>query len=382
MAMASVRLKIAVLHRTFRRDAGGAEAYAVAIALELAASHDVHVFAQEMDNTLDAVTYHPIPLFFKRPRWLNQLWFALATWWRTRHGFDIVHSHENTWHGQVQTVHVLPMRCKPTEHLPLLQRLNMGLKYLTSPRIWTYAALEFFRFQWQPKRFWVAVSKPLQKQLQNMQAAFTQGQVLCIAPGIYPHALHLNKTEKASEYAGAETSKVLLWVGNDAVKKNLDTVLAALANLDASYRLLVVGKAHPTKPWQDKMVRLGIADRVSYLGVVSTMEQVYVSADLLLHPTLEDTFGMVVLEAMSYGLPVVVSQENYCGLAADLQYEANAIILSDPLDANALTAAVENLSVPSVYAQHRRAVLSFAQQHLWADAAKQYDDLFQQLAAQ
>ena len=382
MAMASVRLKIAVLHRTFRRDAGGAEAYAVAIALELAASHDVHVFAQEMDNTLDAVTYHPIPLFFKRPRWLNQLWFALATWWRTRHGFDIVHSHENTWHGQVQTVHVLPMRCKSIEHLPLLQRLNMGLKYLTSPRIWTYAALEFFRFQWQPKRFWVAVSKPLQKQLQNMQAAFTQGQVLSIAPGIYPHASHLNKTEKASEYAGAETSKVLLWVGNDAVKKNLDTVLAALANLDASYRLLVVGKAHPTKPWQDKLVRLGIADRVSYLGVVSNMEKVYVSADLLLHPTLEDTFGMVVLEAMSYGLPVVVSQENYCGLAADLQHEANAIILSDPLDANALTAAVENLSVPSVYAQHRRAVLSFAQQHLWADAAKQYDDLFQQLAAQ
>jgi hypothetical protein len=220
------------------------------------------------------------------------------------------------------------MRCKSIEHLPLLQRLNMGLKYLTSPRIWTYAALEFFRFQWQPKRFWVAVSKPLQKQLQNMQAAFTQGQVLSIAPGIYPHAFHLNKTEKASEFAGAETSKVLLWVGNDAVKKNLDTVLSALANLDASYRLLVVGKAHPTKPWQDKLVRLGIADRVSYLGVVSNMEQVYVSADLLLHPTLEDTFGMVVLEAMSYGLPVVVSQENYCGLAADLQHKANAIILS------------------------------------------------------
>jgi UDP-glucose:(heptosyl)LPS alpha-1,3-glucosyltransferase len=382
MAMASVRLKIAVLHRTFRRDAGGAEAYAVAIALELSTLHDVHVFAQEMDNTLDAVTYHPIPLFFKRPRWLNQLWFALATWWLTRHGFDIVHSHENTWHGQVQTVHVLPMRCKPTEHLALLQRLNMGLKYLTSPRIWTYAALEFFRFQWQPKRFWVAVSKPLQQQLQNMQASLAQGQVLNIAPGIYPHASHLNKTDKSAQFSGAHTSKVLLWVGNDAVKKNLDTVLATLANLDASYRLLVAGKAHPIKPWQDKLLRLGIADRVSYLGVVSNMEQVYVSADLLLHPTLEDTFGMVVLEAMSYGLPVVVSQAKYCGLAADLQPEINAIILPNPLDINALTAAVVNLSEPSVYAQHQRAVLAFSEQHLWADAAKQYDDLFQHLAAQ
>jgi hypothetical protein len=55
----------------------------------------------------------------------------------------------------------------------------------------------------------VAVSTPLQKQLQNMQPAIPQEHVLNIAPGIYPHASHLNKTEKASEYAGAETSKVL-----------------------------------------------------------------------------------------------------------------------------------------------------------------------------
>jgi hypothetical protein len=67
MSIAMPRLKIAVLHRTFRRDAGGAEAYAVAIALAMSESHDVHVFAQEMDKSLNAVTYHPIPLFFKRP---------------------------------------------------------------------------------------------------------------------------------------------------------------------------------------------------------------------------------------------------------------------------------------------------------------------------
>jgi len=382
MATTATRLKIAVLHRTFRRDAGGAEAYAVAIALELSASHDVHVFAQEMDNTLEAVTFHPIPLFFKRPRWLNQLWFALATWWLTRRDFDIVHSHENTWHGQVQTVHVVPMRCKSTEDFSLLQHLNMRFKYLTSPRLWTYAALEFFRFQWQPKRFWVAVSKPLQRQLQNMHPPLAQEQLWSIPPGIYPHPPHLNRSNELLQFDGTETSKVLLWVGNDAVKKNLETVLAALAKLDASYRLLVVGKAHPTKPWQDKLIGLDITDRVSYLGVVSNMEKVYASADILLHPTLEDTFGMVVLEAMSYGLPVVLSQEKYCGVAADLQHEINAVLLSDPLDADALTAAVVNLSNPTVYARHQQAVLAFSVKHLWSDAAKQYDDLFQQLATQ
>ena len=382
MSIAMPRLKIAVLHRTFRRDAGGAEAYAVAIALAMSESHDVHVFAQEIDKSLNAVTYHPIPLFFKRPRWLNQLWFAVATWWLTRRGFDIVHSHENTWHGQVQTIHVLPMRCKSIEHLPLLQRFNHGFKKLTSPRIWTYSALEFFRFRLQARRFWVAVSKPLQQQLQNMQPALPHAQLLSISPGIYPRPTQLALGSASVQGISAKSAKVLLWVGNDAVKKNLDTVLAALAKLDDSYRLLVVGKATPTQPWQNNLARLGIAHRVSCLGVVSDMAEVYASADALLHPTLEDTFGMVVLEAMSYGLPVVVSQASYCGVAADLQHGVNAIILSDPLDANALSAAVVKLSEPTVYAQHQQAALAFSKQHLWSDAARQYEVLFQQLASQ
>ena len=382
MAMARSRLKIAVLHRTFRRDAGGAEAYAVAIAVALAQMHDVHVFAQEMDRALDTVTYHPIPLFFKRPRWLNQLWFALATWWLTRRGFDIVHSHENTWHGQVQTVHVLPMRCKSMEDLTFLQRLHNGFKYLTSARLWTYTALEFFRFRLQPKRFWVAVSKPLKQRLQNMQPPIPQAHLLSISPGIYPrstgHAIGSASVLKEN----AKSSKVLLWVGNDAVKKNLDTVLAVLATLDNSYSLLVVGKATPTKPWQDSLVRLGMADRVRYLGVISNMEEVYAGSDILLHPSLEDTFGMVVLEAMSFGLPVVVSQAKYCGVAADLQNEVNAMILPDPLDVNALAAAVLKLSEPATYTQHQEAALDFSMHHLWSDSAKQYDDLFQKLVAQ
>lgn len=382
MSRARVRLKIAVLHRIFRRDAGGAEAYAVAIALELSASHDVHVFAQEMDSTLDAVTYHPIPLFFKRPRWLNQLWFALATWWLTRRGFDVVHSHENTWHGQVQTVHVLPMRCKSISHLTLLQRLNHRFKHFVSPRLWTYTALEFFRFRSKPHHFWVAVSKPLQQQLQNIRPALPKEQLLSISPGIYPRSPHLVMGVESVQRLSAHSSKTLLWVGNDAVKKNLDTVLSVLAKLDDTYRLLVVGKATPTKPWQDKLERLGVADRVFFLGVISNMEEVYVCADILVHPTLEDTFGMVVLEAMSYGLPVVVSQASYCGVAADLQHAINARILSAPLDTDELTAAVVQLSDPAVYAQHQQAALAFSQQHFWSDAAKQYDDLFQQLASQ
>jgi glycosyltransferase involved in cell wall biosynthesis len=335
-------LKIAVLHRTFRTDAGGAEAYAVAIALELAKRHDVHVFAQNIDRSLQGVTFHPIGLFFKRPRWLNQVWYALASWWKTRDGFDIVHSHENTWHGQVQTIHVLPMLYKQSRPLGWLQRLFTLLRWVTSPRLLTYASLEWSRFQNLSDRHWVAVSKPLQAQLQSMKPKLSNTQFHSITPGIYRSSSTV--IHNAGPYHPKHNR--LLWVGNDAQKKNILTVLQAMTQLDDSYTLNVVGSGRPLKLWQDAVKTLGLQQRVSYSGVVSQMSQVYASADILLHPSLEDTFGMVVLEAMAHGLAVVVSQADYCGVAADLQHGMNAFILEDPFDVHAIVQAVESLSLP------------------------------------
>ena len=370
------RLKIAVLHRTFCASAGGAEAYAVAVALDLAQRHEVHVFAQTIDTSLPSVIFHPIALILKRPRWLNQLWYAVATWWLTREGFDIVHSHENTWHGNIQTVHVIPMRCKNTA-----DGLWRKLKFFTSPRLWTYATLEFFRFRVKSNRLWVAVSIPLMQQLQQMHRPLPDGQLFSIAPGIYPRTNEDRGTTPKPPIFKDTTpsSKILLWVGNDAVKKNLQTVLRALSALDPSYKLLVVGKARPLKHWQDQLEALGIADRVKFLGVVSAMNDIYASADILLHPTLEDTFGMVVLEAMSFGLPVVVSSSEHCGIAADLQHGLNAFILADPKDAEAMKAAVVEISQPLVHATYKANSVAFANNCLWPHVAAQYEVLYQQV---
>jgi UDP-glucose:(heptosyl)LPS alpha-1,3-glucosyltransferase len=370
------RLKIAVLHRTFCASAGGAEAYAVALALDLAQRHEVHVFAQTIDTSLPSVIFHPIALILKRPRWLNQLWYAVATWWLTREGFDIVHSHENTWHGNIQTVHVIPMRCKNTA-----DGLWRKLKFFTSPRLWTYATLEFFRFRVKSNRLWVAVSIPLMQQLQQMHRPLPDGQLFSIAPGIYPRTNEDRGTTPKPPIFKDTTpsSKILLWVGNDAVKKNLQTVLRALSALDPSYKLLVVGKARPLKHWQDQLEALGIADRVKFLGVVSAMNDIYASADILLHPTLEDTFGMVVLEAMSFGLPVVVSSSEHCGIAADLQHGLNAFILADPKDAEAMKAAVVEISQPLVHATYKANSVAFANNCLWPHVAAQYEVLYQQV---
>ncbi|NTV10462.1 MAG: glycosyltransferase family 4 protein, partial [Zoogloea sp.] len=104
------RLRIAVFNRHFGSRFGGAERYSVALVEQLADRHEIHVFAQQIEHDWPGVTYHRVPCPAAKPRWINQLLFAWCTWRATRRGFDVVHSHENSWHGDVQTVHVKTIR--------------------------------------------------------------------------------------------------------------------------------------------------------------------------------------------------------------------------------------------------------------------------------
>ena len=87
------RLRIAVLSRRFEVSGGGAERYASALVERLAARHEIHVFAQRFGAAPALpVTLHRVPFDGLRPRWINQLWFAICSWWQTRRGFDPYYS--------------------------------------------------------------------------------------------------------------------------------------------------------------------------------------------------------------------------------------------------------------------------------------------------
>jgi len=60
----------------------------------------------------------------------------------------------------------------------------------------------------------------------------------------------------------------------------------------------------------------------------------------LAHPTLEDSFGMVVLEALAHQLPVFVSGAPYCGVSAKLLGVSCVQILSDPRNNNEIAHAL------------------------------------------
>ncbi len=374
-----MRLKIAVLSRNFSTTGGGAERYAVAVVEELAVRHEVHVFTQHVGNVLPGVTYHPVALPLRRPRWVNQLYFATATWWATRRGFDVVHSHENTWHGNVQTVHVLPVKHNLFHGKQGLALALRWLKVATSPRLVVYLWLEGRRYAPVPQRRVVLTSQALRE---DFVAAYPKASAIStvIAPGVSAAPGRCSASEKLQARATLGLpahGRGLLLVGNDLRKKGLPTLLQALVGLPNDVWLAVVGQSRQLADMRALAQRLGLAQRVWFVGALSDMDPAYRAADCLVHPTLEDTYAMVVLEAMAHGLPVVVSAARWCGISAELTDGVNALFLNDPRSADALVATVARVLNDAALAHSLGANASaFAAQRTWAQVAAQHETLF------
>ncbi len=385
----SVRpIKVAVFNRNFFRSAGGAESYSVSVAEGLAAhtdaagAHDfeVHVWCQQADRTDPRITYHTVPVGSRR-RWINQIWYATYTWWHTRRGYDIVHSHENTWHGNVQTAHVRPVRQHQLAGLSGAKRALRWLKIVTNPRLLFYVWVEAARHAPQKGRVVVAVSEAMRRET---LVAFPKcdPNMPIIPPGVGTPNLQLAPREARQKLGVPIDRALMLFCGNDYGRKGLPAIMQAMKLQPSLPNLLVVGDPNQIPKFKEQAEQLGVEDRVHFLGRCSDMALAYRSADILVHPTLDDSFAMVVLEAMSYGLPVVVSGPSYCGISALLRDGKEAVLLDDPRDAQALAQAITEVlsseELRGTLAQHGR---TFAAERNWSKSVELYAELFKQMCS-
>ena len=122
--------------------------------------------------------------------------------------------------------------------------------------------------------------------------------------------------------------------------------------------------------------------RVFFLGTLSDISLAYRAADCLAHPTLEDTFAMVVLEAMAHSLPVVVSSAKYCGISGLLENEVNALVLDDPRDVVTLSDGLRRvLSDDVLRIQLAHAGRVFAEKFEWSGIAAMQEKLYHAASA-
>lgn len=369
-------LRIAVLNRVFSARGGGAESYSIRLVEQLAGQHEIHVFAQEIDHQWPGVSYHRVSSPLRKSRWANQLWYATATWLATRRGFDVVHSHENTWHGKVQTLHVKPVRHNLLFGLSGWRRLLRWLKIASSPRLLAYLWLEGARFKPRPGQQVVLTSSSLQA---HAVAAYPHaaGLMSIVTPGVTLPEPGWSQAQARQALGLPPSGRLLLFVANDYARKGLVALLEAMVILPQDLQLVVVGHPGQERRFRDLAAALGVSRQVHFLGAIEGLAQAYQAADLLVHPTLEDTFAMVVLEAMAYGLPVVASGPAHCGISTLLEDGREALLLTDPQDAKELADTVQRVlgdaALRQRLASHGR---QFAQEHTWERAAASYERLY------
>ena len=99
--------------------------------------------------------------------------------------------------------------------------------------------------------------------------------------------------------------KVVLSVGQFIHRKGFDVLMQAASKLDKSTGIYIVG-GEPTQAYLDLQKELGL-DNLHFVGFKTKDElgYYYAAADLFVMPTREDIWGLVINEAMAYGLPVV-----------------------------------------------------------------------------
>jgi UDP-glucose:(heptosyl)LPS alpha-1,3-glucosyltransferase len=129
-----------------------------------------------------------------------------------------------------------------------------------------------------------------------------------------------------------------LFVAMNYRLKGLEPLLRAVAQMPAptarkAFRLVVAGDPRTTR-YERLARRLGVADRVCFIGLCREMRTCYFAADFLVHPTFYDPCSLVVLEALACGLPVITSRYN--GASELLTPPQEGYVIADPHDAGHL----------------------------------------------
>jgi len=157
---------------------------------------------------------------------------------------------------------------------------------------------------------------------------------MTVIPTGAPPRGFFNRSEIRQQMGVTPEQRILLYVGRIAKEKNLATLFQMAAQVfsqDPHLRLWLVGDG-PYRVQCAQIARdLGIGDRVTFVGFVprDQVDKFYTAADLFVFSSITETQGLVVQEAMSYGLPAIAVAGG--GASAGIKSGENGFIVkNDP----------------------------------------------------
>ena len=310
-------LKIALVHPKFDRT-GGAERYAVALAEGLVErGHEVHLFGRRADAVVPGARFRSLRAL--------PLGRALKTWSFDRAAsralagepFDVIQGFGKT---TCQTVH----RTGGGLHRAYLARTGHGA-WSRYDRV--AAGIEDRLFRSQKLHAVICPSRWVAAEV-KAQYPSASARIRVIPNGVdtsafRPEGRDADRSLLFSRLRISTTPAILLCAATNFRLKGLDTAVEMLAGLPGAH--LVVAGGDDPGPFREQAGRLGVGDRIHFLGTVPDLAPLYRAADVLVHLTRYDPFANVCLEALACGTPVVTTERNG---ASDILTEALGAVVS------------------------------------------------------
>lgn len=181
---------------------------------------------------------------------------------------------------------------------------------------------------------------------------------------------------------------ILLFVGRLVEKKGVEYLIDALgivSNKLADLKLLIAGTGNLERQLKEKVRKSNLSSYVSFLGTVKHEDLIdyYNICDLLVLPSIFDkyghteTLGMVILEAMSCGKPVVAS--NIGGIPESVKNGYNGLLTipKNPTDiADKIVKAFTQFDLEEMGERAHQTALNYA----WEKISKKYEQVMKQVS--
>jgi glycogen(starch) synthase len=373
---------------------GGAGVYAHNLAKELGKlGHEVHVITPkasggERESVEEGVFIHRVGFLNKPFLAVLSFWFSLrkdfSSLEQRAGGFDIVHGNgisafslgqKAVSSPRVITAHHLTKTTLRTLGASLPNRVKnlrgeAGISSLIEPLCIKRA-----------DRI-IAVSQFTKQDIINVYG-IPESRIEVIYHGARPENYMLPEEAKLRfrSTLGIESQPMILFVGRLVPRKGVDILLRALPRVikEINVKLVLAGSGNQ-RDYQQLVQTLGISDKVIFLGHVpdDTLSLLYSSCDLFVLPSRLEGLGIVVLEAMAAGKPIIAT--NAGGIPELIESGQNGILIDTGEDeelASAIIKVLSDKSLAKAIGENNREKVR--EHYSWEVAARKAEHLYSDL---
>lgn len=264
------------------------------------------------------------------------------------------------------------------------KRLEGRRFWFLNPMHLLYLYQEYRIFRRWPYRCLVAISSDIAEEY-NRFYGVPEDRIRIIPNGVdldqfHPDRRNESRIEVSRELSFGENDHILLFVGNEFSRKGLEYVIDALLGLIDTLRdpvrLIVIGKDDPS-PFRQQTNDLGLNENVFFLGHRTDAPLFFNASDLFLLPAAYEPFGLVGIEAMAAGVPIVATSTG--GIKDYLEDSLNGYVVTR--DSGDITEkSLRILQDSDLRDSMSRKARETALQYSWSAIAGQYLDIVEKVA--